>query len=102
MLPLIGLKGYIANMGRTGALSLALVSAAVSLLLTVGLSAEVSPTASDLPSNQQVLVFLTETIDWYRHRAIERQIATEPGDLEFMDHNRPITAQIVQLSFDFA
>ena len=102
MLPLIGLKGYIANMGRTGALSLALVSAAVSLLLTVGLSAEVSPTASDLPSNQQVLVFLTETIDWYRHRAIERQIATEPGDLVFMEHNRPITAQIVQLSFDFA
>jgi hypothetical protein len=89
-------------MGRSGALSLAFVSAAVSLLLTVGLSAEVSPAASDLPSNQQVLAFLTETIDWYRHRAIDGQIATEPGDLVFMEHNRPIAAQIVQLSFDFA
>jgi ABC-type Fe3+-siderophore transport system permease subunit len=71
-------------------------------VLTVGLSAEVSPGASDLPSNQQVIAFLTESIDWYRHRAIERQIATEPVDLVFLEDNRPVAAQIVQLAFDFA
>jgi len=71
-------------------------------LIAVGLSAEVSPAASDLPSNQQVIALLTESIDWYRHRAIERQIATEPGDLVFLEDNRPVAAQIVQLSFDFA
>lgn len=71
-------------------------------VLTVGLSAQVSPAASDLPSNQQVIAFLTESIEWYRHRAIERQIATNPVDLAFLEDNRPIAAQIVQLSFDFA
>ena len=48
-------------------------------VIAVGLSAEVSPAASYLPSNQQVIAFLTESIDWYRHSAIERQIATEPS-----------------------
>jgi hypothetical protein len=72
------------------------------VVLTVGLSAEASPAASDLPSNQQVLAFLTETIDWYRHRVIEGELATEPVDLVFLKDVRPIAAQIVQLSFDFA
>jgi predicted secreted protein len=71
-------------------------------VLTVGLSAEVSPLVSDLPSNQQVFAFLTQTIDWYRHSAIERQIATRPVDLVFLEDNRPIALQIVRLSFDFA
>jgi Mechanosensitive ion channel len=71
-------------------------------VLTVGLSAQVSPAASDLPSNQQVLTFLTQTIDWYRHRGMERQIATDPIDLMFLEDNRPIALQIVRLSFDFA
>ena len=71
-------------------------------MLAVGLSAEVSPRVSDLPSNQQVLAFLTQTVDWYRHRAIERQIAAGPVDLVFLEDNRPIALQIVRLSFDFA
>jgi hypothetical protein len=71
-------------------------------VLTAGLSAEVSPVASDLPSNQQVLAFLSESIDWYRHRAVERQIATDPVDLVYLEDNRQLAGQIVQLSFDFA
>jgi len=72
------------------------------LLITLALSAEVSPAASDLPTNEQVIAFLTESIDWYRHCAIERQIATEPADLVFVEDNRSVAAQIVQLSFDAA
>jgi hypothetical protein len=72
------------------------------VLLSAGISAQVSPSASDLPSSQQVLAFLTESIDWYRHRAIEGQLATDPVDLVFLQDNRPIAAQIIQLSFDFA
>jgi hypothetical protein len=49
-----------------------------------------------------VLAFLTESIDWYRHRAAEEQLATEPVDLVFLEDNRPVAAQIVQLSFNFA
>ena len=74
----------------------------VMAMITVGLSAQISPPVSDLPSNQQVIAFLTESIDWYRHCAIERQIATEPVDLVFVEDSRPGAAQIVQLSFDFA
>src|SRR5271157_2979020 len=72
------------------------------LMLAGGICAQISPPPSDLPSNQQVLAFLTESIDWYRHRAIEEQLATEPADLVFLEDNRPVAAQIVQLSFDFA
>jgi hypothetical protein len=45
---------------------------------------------------------LTASIDWYQQRAIVRQIATDPVDLVFLEDNRPIAVQIVQLSFDFA
>jgi len=71
------------------------------VVLTTGISAQVSP-PSDVPSDQQVLAFLTESIDWYRHRAAEEQLATEPVDLVFLEDNRPVAAQIVRLSFDFA
>src|SRR5215467_3225088 len=71
-------------------------------LITVGLAAQISPAASDLPSNQNVIAFLTVSIDWYRHCAIERQIATDPVDLVFLEGNRQTAAQILQLSFDFA
>jgi hypothetical protein len=69
---------------------------------TAELSAQVSPSASDLPSDQQVLAFLTESIKWYRHRAVERQIATDPVDLVFLEDNRQLAGEIVQVSFDFA
>ena len=72
------------------------------LVLAAGISAQISPPASDLPSDQQVLAFLAESIDWYRHRAAEEQLATEPADLVFLEDNRLVAAQIVQLSFDFA
>ena len=71
-------------------------------IMTVGLSAQVSPMASDRPSSQQVIAFLTESIDWSRHCAIERQIATDSADLVFVESNRPRVTQILQLSFDFA
>ena len=72
------------------------------LAFAPGISAQNSAAASDLPSSQQVLAFLTHSVEWYRRRAIERQIATDPADLVFLEDNRRTAAQIVQLSFDFA
>ena len=69
---------------------------------TLGLPGQVSPTGPGLPSNQQVIAFLTESIDWYHHCAIERQIATEPADLVFLEDSRPSAEEILQLSFAFA
>lgn len=74
----------------------------VQVAITVGLSAQISPLASDLPSSQQVIAFLTESIEWYRHCGIARQIASDPADLIVAEDNRPRAAQILQLSFDFA
>ena len=71
-------------------------------LITVALSAQVAPGLSDLPSSPQVIAFLTESIDWYRHCALERRVGTEPVDLVFLEDSRGSAAQIVQLSFEFA
>src|ERR1700758_1802941 len=70
--------------------------------ITVELSAQIGTPAADLPANQQVLAFLTESIDWYRHCAIERQVASDPADLIFVEDNGPRAAEIIQLSFEFA
>ena len=58
--------------------------------------------AYELPSSQQVISFLLQSIDWYRHTYAERQIANDPVDLLFLDDNHPIETQIVRFSFDFA
>ncbi len=76
--------------------------ALVLTVLSAALSGEVSPAGSDLVSNQQVLAFLTQTIDWYRHRAVERQIASDSVDLAFAEDNRAVATQILELSFEFA
>lgn len=60
------------------------------------------PESYRLPSKQQFITFLTETIEWYRYFSVERQIATEPFDVLFFDDNEPVGTQVVQLSFDFA
>jgi Mechanosensitive ion channel len=71
-------------------------------LCAPGLSAQIRPSGSDLPSDQQVIAFLTQSVAWYRQLSTLRQIATEPVDLLFLYDNLPAAAQVVQLSFDFA
>jgi hypothetical protein len=55
-----------------------------------------------LPANGDVVAFLLQSVDWYRHFYTEQNIATDPGDVLFIEDNRPIAAQIVRFSFDFA
>src|SRR5215472_6766697 len=74
----------------------------VMAVATVGLPAQVLPAAAEFPSKQQVIAFLAESIDWYGHCEIERQIANDPVDLVFLQNNRPGAAEILQSSFDFA
>jgi small-conductance mechanosensitive channel len=45
---------------------------------------------------------LNQTIDWYRHRAAEQQLATEPNDVLMLNDNRQLADKIVQLAFEFA
>ena len=50
----------------------------------------------------QVIEFLSKTISWYRQLAVEQQLATQPSDLAFLDQNRRVADQVVQLAFDYA
>jgi hypothetical protein len=49
---------------------------------------------------QQVLQYIANTIDWYRHLPTAQRIGSEPADLLFLESNRPIAAEIVRLSFE--
>src|SRR5438874_4571776 len=53
------------------------------------------------PNGQLLLDYLNQSIDWYRHLAIEESSATDPADLLFVNDDRQMANQIVRLSFDF-
>lgn len=67
-----------------------------------GLSADVPPSTYQLPSNSEVIGYLVQSVNWYRHAYAERQVANEPTDFMFLDDNQAIEQQIVKLSFEFA
>lgn len=49
-----------------------------------------------------MISYLNQTIDWYRHLAIEEEITADPTDLLFVNDDRQMATQMVRLSFDFA
>src|ERR1700744_1499531 len=67
-----------------------------------GLPADAPQGRYQLPSNSEVIGYLLQSVNWYRHVYTERQVADEPADLIFLDDNQEIERQIVKLSFEFA
>ncbi len=67
-----------------------------------GRSADTPPSTYRLPSNSEVIGYLLQSVNWYRHVYAERQVANEPADFMFLDDNQAIERQIVKLSFEFA
>src|SRR6201982_2105858 len=55
-----------------------------------------------LPSDTKVIGYLLQSENWYRHVYTERQVASDPGDLVFLNDNQAIESKIVRLSFEFA
>jgi len=76
--------------------------AIVAAAMAGGLSADPLPSAYQFPSNSEVIGYLIQSVNWYRHVYAERQVANEPADLVFLDDNQAIERQIVKLSFEFA
>jgi hypothetical protein len=74
----------------------------VAAAIAGGLSADAPPSTYRLPSNSQVISYLLQSVNWYRHVYTERQVANEPTDVMFLDDNQAIERQIVKLSFEFA
>src|SRR5215510_3478382 len=54
------------------------------------------------PSAQDTLAYLNQTIDWYRHLSVEEGIAVDSADIRFLNDDKQVARQILQLSFDFA
>jgi len=67
-----------------------------------GLSADIPQGSYQLPAEAQVIGYLLQSVNWYRHVYTERQVASDPGDLVFLNDNQAIESQIVKLSFEFA
>ena len=53
-------------------------------------------TENYLPSEQQVLTFIADTIDWYRRLPTAQRIGAQPADFLFIEDNRSITTNIVK------
>jgi small-conductance mechanosensitive channel len=90
------LTGPVAMNLRWGAAALV----AFSLGTSMAASAQRAPFAR--VDSSQVIHFLNQTIDWYRHRTAEQQLATEPDDVLVLNENRQLADQVVRLAFEFA
>ena len=76
--------------------------AIVAIAVSVGLSADITRDSYQLPSDAQIIGYLLQSVNWYRHVYNERQVASDPEDLVFLNDNQALENQIVKLSFDFA
>jgi hypothetical protein len=74
----------------------------VAAAMASGLSADMPTRTYLLPSNSEVIGYLLQSVNWYRHVYVERQVANEPADFMFLDDGQAIERQIVKLSFEFA
>jgi len=70
--------------------------------ISSGLSADTPQHSYQLPSDAQVIGYLLQSVSWYHHVYSERQVASDPQDLVFLNDNQAIESQIVKLSFEFA
>jgi hypothetical protein len=72
------------------------------IAISGGLSADTPRNSYQLPSDAQIVGYLLQSVTWYRHLYTERQVASDPGDLVFLNDNQALESQIVKLSFEFA
>jgi small-conductance mechanosensitive channel len=60
-----------------------------------------APALNTVPS-AQVISYLNQSIQWYQHIQLERQLVTVPEDVNFLASDQQIADQVIRLSFDFA
>src|SRR5690349_16287310 len=74
-----------------------LLSLAGSLYANVVTEKSYSP-----PPRQQVIAFVTQSVEWYRTSSYQREMFNQPEDLPFIESTKAVTIQILRLSFDYA
>jgi len=72
------------------------------ITISGGLSADTTQNSYQLPSDAQVVGYLLQSVNWYRHVYTERQVASDPGDLVFLNDSQAVESQVAKLSFEFA
>src|SRR5579885_1184600 len=95
--------------GGKGAASMAkgapaLQAAAAPADATARPSSAASPTVTSARVDQsaETLNFLGQAIDWYRGLATEGHFATQPAEMLYLDDDRQLALEIVQLAFEHA
>jgi small-conductance mechanosensitive channel len=61
-----------------------------------------APSSAVTPQDPaKIIQFLSSTVSWYRQRAAEEKLVTEPADLTFAQENARIADQVVQQAFEY-
>jgi len=75
----------------------------VLVLLTSGGFADQLPQKGySLPRREQVIGFLTESVEWYRGSSVTREMPIQPADVPFRESSQSLRIQSLRLSFDYA
>jgi len=85
----------------TSSVRIAICCAILATAMFSAFCADTTPSSYQLPSDTQVIGYLLQSVNWYRHVYTERQVASDPEDLVFLNDNQAIQGQIVKLSFEF-
>jgi small-conductance mechanosensitive channel len=71
------------------------------LLIATALGLCFAQAQPETPGNN-LLDFLSQTIDWYRHVQTPAQLATDPGDSIYSSYNQSSSLEAVSLIFEFS
>jgi small-conductance mechanosensitive channel len=75
---------------------------ATASLISIHFTAHAQAPALNTVPSAQVIAYLNQSIQWYQHIQLERQLVTVPEDVNFLASDQQIADQIIRLSFDFA
>jgi small-conductance mechanosensitive channel len=71
-------------------------------LVSIHSSASAQVPALNTAPPTEVIAFLNQSIQWYQHIQLERQLVTTPEDVNFITNDQQTADQVIRLSFDFA
>lgn len=71
------------------------------LLLALAARAQAPAPTPGLPSDQDVVQFLNDTISWHGQLASQEQLANDPSDILYVNDSRQTSDEAVRQSFDF-
>ena len=79
-----------------------IVCLAIAPLISIHFTAHAQTPALNTVPSAQVISYLNQSIQWYQHIQLERQLVTVPEDVNFLASDQQTADQIIRLSFDFA